>query len=142
MKNNRIEPEIAFLHTVLDACVVVIVTERVTAACGEWVGAGLLFVLLALVGLSGVAAVVSRKLGRPNWIVGAGICAGVFAGVLIDVSLDWFFFSNDRNLFPFEILVFWIIGLAPALAASLSWDKLDRILGLSTSVRPHDNDAG
>jgi hypothetical protein len=110
----------------------VLVTDRILAAVAEWTGAGLLFVAIALAQFGGIAAFICRRLGGPTWRAGMSMFVGIPIGVLTDAMFDWVYNSKDRNLFPFEILVFWIIALAPALMASLSTDALDRMIGLGS----------
>jgi len=40
----------------------------------------------------------------------AGVALGVFSSVLVHPKLG----SGERNLWPFEVLIFWVIGLIPA----------------------------
>jgi hypothetical protein len=108
----------------------VVAVERATAALASWGGAGLFFVGAALLLFATVAAYLSRGFGRPTWLVGASLGLGVVAGVLLDVTLDSIWFGGDRNLFPFEIVVLWILALGPALWASMAPDALDRLLGI------------
>jgi hypothetical protein len=110
--------------------------------------AGPLYVISALGGFGAIAAFVRRRRSRqPTWDSLAGMFTGVVAGVILDASLDLIYFSNDRNLFPFEILFLWILALGPALAASVSERDLDRLIGLDsrsgdgTAGKPPDGDA-
>ena len=114
----------------------VILAERLTAILSAWDGAGFVFIVTALVSFAAVASVITRRLGRPNQRVAVCVLIGVPIGVLIDATIDSALFSNDRNLFPFEIAFLWIIGSAPALIASVSTEQLDRLLGLGPRRRP------
>src|SRR2546430_7515057 len=97
----------------------VVITDRVSAAVENWDGAGLVFVALALGQLSAVAVSVYRLVGGATWIAASSMFVAVPFGVLTDVAFDSMYYGRDRNLFPFEILMFWIAALVPALLASL-----------------------
>jgi hypothetical protein len=38
---------------------------------------------------------------------------GLAAGVVVDVVIDLVFFAIDRNLFPFEVMYWWLLGAIP-----------------------------
>lgn len=126
------EPDQAALGAagVIAVAVAVVVAERAAAVLGDWGGAGLVFMGVALGLFGAIATVITRRLRRPNWLAGLCVLIGVPVGVLADVSLDAMLFSNDRNLLPFEIAFLWIIASAPAIVASVSTAQLDRLLGL------------
>jgi hypothetical protein len=110
----------------------VVFTDRISAIAQAWSGVGLLFVVLALCQFGGIAWFIHSRLDGPTWVPGVSLFVGVPIGVLLDVTFDSIYYSHDRNLFPFEILFFWIIALGPALLASLSADNLDRLMGLES----------
>jgi hypothetical protein len=56
------------------------------------------------------------------WAVGLLLLAGVPIGTLVDVIVDWFVFSHDRNMFPFEIVQWWILGAIP-VALGVMWGR-------------------
>ncbi|MBX3646147.1 MAG: hypothetical protein KF766_00550 [Rhodocyclaceae bacterium] len=73
-----------------------------------------IFLIGALV--FGACAAFSRKrLPRRSWSIATLIYLGVPIGTLVDVSVDSFLFDNDRNLFPFEIVLWWVIAAIPIL---------------------------
>lgn len=45
--------------------------------------------------------------------------AGIFLGVIIDVTLDFLIRHYERNLFPLEIIMYWIMAPLPLLAGIL-----------------------
>jgi hypothetical protein len=47
------------------------------------------------------------------WAVPLLIYAGVPFGTLVDVVIDSVAFSHDRNMFPFEIIQWWVVGVIP-----------------------------
>jgi hypothetical protein len=119
-----------FVLGVVATAAAVVLSERVAAGFQSWSGVGLLFVGSALAQFITIAAYQSKRLRRPSWLVGGSLAAGVPPGVLADVLLDSVLFGADRNLFPFEIVVFWVLALAPGVWASLPDDALDRLLGI------------
>jgi hypothetical protein len=44
---------------------------------------------------------------------------GIAVGIVIDSTIDLYFFHRDRNLFPFEILYIWIIAALPVIVGSV-----------------------
>jgi len=71
----------------------------------------------------------------PLPIFGSPMCSAITLvpfGVLTDVAFDSMYYGRDRNLFPFEILMFWIAALVPALLASLRPADIDRLIGLGS----------
>ena len=133
---ERLDPTLAFVYGFIATALAVVLTERVAAAVADWSGAGLVFCGLALVQFGAIAAVVSSRLGRPNRLVGVSMFTAVPVGVLLDVIFDSLYSSNDRNLFPFEIVFFWIAALGPALLASLRMEEIDRLIGLAPPKSP------
>jgi hypothetical protein len=45
--------------------------------------------------------------------------AGVAVGVVLDVDLDWSFRGYDRNLWPFEIVIWWIVAPVPMIIGGI-----------------------
>ena len=43
--------------------------------------------------------------------------------ILIDVTFDWYVWSNDRNLFPIEIVMIFIVCQAPLLLGAFTRKK-------------------
>jgi hypothetical protein len=130
-KNRSFRWLMACLTGVTLSAFAVVLTDRISAMAQAWTGVGLLFVVLALCQFGGIAWFI-QSLGGPTWVLGVSLFVGVPIGVLFDVTFDSIYYSHDRNLFPFEILFFWILALGPALLASLSADDLDRLMGLGS----------
>jgi len=64
--------------------------------------------------LFGAAAYYLRsRFSSQSWVVGLLIYIGIPFGILLDVIVDWSIFHRDRNLFAFEVLVWWVIALLP-----------------------------
>jgi hypothetical protein len=94
-----------------------ILAHRVSQLLGLQVG--WLPTIIAFV-LFGVGAYYVRsRLPSRSWAVGTLIYIGVPFGTLVDVIVDWDFFNRDRNLFPFEILSWWMIALGPVIGGCM-----------------------
>ena len=45
--------------------------------------------------------------------------AGMTIGMLIDATIDFFYFQRDRNLIPFEVIFIWVVAAIPVAVGSL-----------------------
>jgi hypothetical protein len=84
--------------------------------------------------LTAVAALVARLLlesrgGVLVVVVAAAVPAAVFARAVVDGMRD----PTFHNLWPFEVAIAWMVGLAGAVAGALIGSVLRRVLGLRTS---------
>ncbi len=69
---------------------------------------------VAFVGvLGGVAIFASWKSATLVWTTPVGLFAGIALGVFVNAVLDFAFRDIDHNLFPFEIVLFWIVAGPP-----------------------------
>jgi len=69
--------------------------------------------IVAALVLGAAAAYASSRIGGRSWAIAGLMYAGIPIGTFIDVMVDSFLFSNDRNLFPLEIVMWWIVGAFP-----------------------------
>lgn len=59
-------------------------------------------------------------------LVGIAMFCGIAAGVVIDIIADGVFFRRSRNLFPFEVAYWWVIGVLPIALGALFGGMLHR----------------
>jgi hypothetical protein len=88
-----------------------IAAYRITQVLGVGTSAGILIAAFFLFGIGATWASWVSPMGR--WAVALILYAGVPVGTLIDVIIDWVAFSHDRNMFPFEIIQWWVVGPIP-----------------------------
>jgi hypothetical protein len=71
--------------------------------------------LIAIALVFGVSAIVVafRLPTLSYWVTVALMLAGIALGIFIDVLVDAFLFSVDRNLFPFEIAFVSLVSFVP-----------------------------
>jgi hypothetical protein len=62
-------------------------------------------------------------------VVAAAVPAAVFARAVVDGMRD----PTSHNLWPFEVAIAWMVGLAGAVTGVLIGSVLRRVLGLRTS---------
>src|SRR5687768_16865953 len=63
--------------------------------------------------LAPAATFASARLKSRRWLSAILMLGGIAVGVLVDVAVDFVFFAADRNLFPFEIVYWWLYGALP-----------------------------
>jgi cytochrome c oxidase subunit IV len=78
-----------------------------------WSGIGVGVALFAWIGIF-----VSRKFHRLKWQGAAGVYTGIVAGVIVDVVISTVLGEADRNLFPIEIMMWWVVATGGLLLAS------------------------
>ena len=71
-----------------------------------FIGAGIVFFVVA-------AAFASTRLPSRGWLVGIFMFVGVPFGIIVDAIVDFAFFDRDRNLFPFEVALWWVLAIVP-----------------------------
>jgi hypothetical protein len=89
------------------------VAQHWSEGFATWLGIGGAAVLFAWVGLF-----VNRRFQRLKWAGAAGIYVGIAAGVIVDATLSTVLENVDRNLFPFEIAMWWVVATGALLFAS------------------------
>jgi hypothetical protein len=56
--------------------------------------------------------------GRTTF-AGIAALAGIAVGVVADVNLDWLLRGRDRNLWPLEIVIWWVLAPAPMFVGAV-----------------------
>ncbi len=105
---------------------VIIGINNISRMLGVWNGTGLYVVAFLLFFIMGQAVSTLAPSFRTKVIVIFGTCAGIVFGVIIDSTMDFFLRHYDRNLFPFEIVIWWIFAPIPLLAGILTKQKMNR----------------
>jgi hypothetical protein len=72
---------------------------------------------------SGLLAYCSPK---SLWIAGCILFFSIAVGVFIDATLDFFLRAYDRNLWPLEILMWWVLAPVPVVLGALLGKGLAR----------------
>ena len=72
--------------------------------------------LLAIMALATVAGTIPFLFRKSNWGCVVGILGGVPVGVIADTTWDLYVNSSDRNLFPLEIILWWLGTGLPVIA--------------------------
>jgi|SRR5687768_42654 len=63
--------------------------------------------------LAPAATFASARLKSRHWLAAILMLGGIAVGVLVDVVVDFVLFARDRNLFPFEVVYWWLLGALP-----------------------------
>ena len=115
MERNRILNSPIFVG-LITGILAIIGINNISRLLGLWDGNGLYIVALFTFLIMGMAlAKFTHKTSSKISLVMCSL-AGIVLGVIIDVTLDFFLRHYDRNLFPFEIIMWWIIAPLPILA--------------------------
>ena len=77
--------------------------------------AGTVWLVVAPVTFGALAAVLSRQSEVANVAGAFGIFAGIAAGVGIDIGLGMALGEPERNLWPLEIVFYWVVAVVPVL---------------------------
>ncbi|MSN27444.1 MAG: hypothetical protein GJV46_16490 [Geobacter sp.] len=93
--------------------------NNVSRLLGVWDGHGMYLVAFIAFIIFGMA--LAHFVAGPQKKISLIVCAytGIVVGVITDVSLDFFLRHYDRNLFPFEIVMWWIFAPIPLLVGML-----------------------
>lgn len=118
MGTNQIEKTPTFIALV-GGIVAITGINNVSRLLGVWDGYGMYVVSFIVFILFGMA--LAHFVAGPQRKISLIVCAyvGIVVGVIIDVNLDFFLRHYDRNLFPFEIIMWWIFAPIPLLAGML-----------------------
>jgi len=82
-------------------------------------GLAVAFVVFVVMGLMiEYTAPTDTKFKKIIQYVGIALAA-IAPGVIVDVALDFFVRHYDRNLFPFEIIMWWVFAPLPLMAGVL-----------------------
>ena len=80
-------------------------------------------ILVAVVGVFLLGAAWASWLSSASlWTVALLFYVGIPLGTIVDVIIDSVAFSRGRNLFPFEIIQWWIMGVIP-VALGVMWGR-------------------
>lgn len=111
---NQIEKTPIFIALV-SGIVAIISINNISRLLDVWNGYGLYVVAFVVFVFMGMALI--RFSAPPHRKISLIACAyaGIVVGVIIDVQLDFFLRHYDRNLFPFEIVMWWIFTPIPLL---------------------------
>jgi hypothetical protein len=82
--------------------------------------------LAAFMLLAPVATFSATKLKLSAGLTAILLFGGVAAGVLIDVVIDFAFYAVERNLFPLEVIYWWLLGALPIAAGVIVGHLLAR----------------
>jgi hypothetical protein len=77
---------------------------------GVYIPAGLLLLLGLLLGYC---------VPERTAFVGLAALAGIAVGVVVDVYLDWLIRGRDRNLWPLEIAIWWVLAPIPMIVGAI-----------------------
>ena len=112
---NQIEKNPTFIALV-GGIVAITGINNISRLLGVWDGFGTYVIAFIVFILFGMA--LAHFVTGPHKKISLIVCAyvGIVVGVIIDVNLDFFLRHYDRNLFPFEIIMWWIFAPIPLLA--------------------------
>ena len=74
---------------------------------------------IGLVTISVSTFLITYKFREVKWVVFPLVMLGMAIGVIVDVVLDFYLNQVDRNLFPFEIVIWGVMLPIPILVAIL-----------------------
>jgi hypothetical protein len=94
-----------------------ILINNISRSLGVWGGNGVYFVALLVFLLLGWFVAYHI----PVYATLAGFIAfgSIAVGVVVDVALDWFLRAYDRNLWPFEIVMWWAFAPVPMILGAI-----------------------
>jgi hypothetical protein len=105
---------------------VIIGINNISRMLGVFHGDGVYVVAFILFFVMGMA--VSRLAPSPEAKLFVIVIAyvGIVFGVKLDAEMDFVLRHYDRNLYPFEIIIWWILAPIPLLGGILTWQKINR----------------
>ena len=115
MERNRILNSPIFV-ALITGILAIIGINNISRLLELWDGSGLYIVATFAFLIMGMA--LAKFTHKTSSKINLVLCslAGIVLGVIIDVTLDFFIRHYDRNLFPFEIIMWWIFAPLPILA--------------------------
>ena len=105
---------------------VIIGTNNISRILGMWNGSGVYVIAFILFFVMGMSVSRLAPSFRTKVFVIFATYVGIVFGVTIDSTMDFILRHYDRNLFPFEIIMWWIFAPIPLLAGILTRQKIDR----------------
>ncbi len=81
--------------------------SNISRVLGLWESPWMLVVLVAI--YVGIGAYIWQETFKRTWRHFFVIILLIPVGIFIDANIDFFIRNFDRNLFPFEIVILWII---------------------------------
>ena len=100
--------------------------NNVSRLLGVWNGYGLYVVAFVIFVLMGLALAHFASQPQRKIVFIACSYLGIVVGVIIDVTLDFYLRHYDRNLFPLEIIMWWIFAPIPLLAGIITIQRKKR----------------
>lgn len=118
MGTNQVEKNPTFIALV-GGIVAITGINNISRLFGVWDGFGTYIIAFIVFILFGMA--LAHFITGPRKKISLIVCAyvGIVVGVFIDVNLDFFLRHYDRNLFPFEIIMWWIFAPIPLLTGMM-----------------------
>jgi hypothetical protein len=94
--------------------------NNISRLLGIWGSDGIYIVALFVFLIMGMALAYFAPQTRSKIVLIFCAYVGIVLGVTIDATLDFFLRHYDRNLFPFEIVLWWIIAPLPLLVGVIA----------------------
>ncbi len=94
----------------------IISINNISRLLGIWQGSGAFIVALISFFVVGSLIELCSPLNTSKALILLLSAGAVVIGVIIDATLDFFLRKYDRNLFPLEIVMWWIFAPLPLLA--------------------------
>lgn len=93
-----------------------VLINNISRFLNVWTDNGVYVVALFVFLLIGLFVVYS--ISKPTHAMLGGLISyvSISAGVFADAQLDWYLRDYDRNLWPFEILIWWVLSPVPIIA--------------------------
>jgi hypothetical protein len=114
MSNNRWYSSPAVWVAVATGAICAIIVNNISTGISHWAG-----IYLPVSALFFLGCLLEYCFPGRTMLIGLGVLGGIAVGVLVDVNLDWLLRGRDRNLWPLEIAMWWVLGPAPLFIGAI-----------------------
>lgn len=108
-------PRLSVWKLILAGVISPVLINNISRILNVWNGEGFYAVALVIFLFTGLF--VAYLIPKPTHAILGGLISyvNISAGVFVDAQIDWSLRAYDRNLWPFEILIWWVLAPIPMI---------------------------